>query len=82
MERIFEESKGKDLSEIFEMCWVDSKVLSAEEVSPLAVIKDFSGFVEEESAQSILNEVKMLFNFLFIFLEEVVMTSSRKEVQK
>ena len=78
-EESFEESKGKDLSEIFEICIVNTEVLSTEEGSLLVVAKYFSGFMEEDDAESFLNVVNISFNFSFLFLEEVLMTSSRKE---
>ena len=64
---------------MFEIFRVDEEILSTEEGSALAVVKDFSGLREKYCNESLSNEVKISFDFAFIFIEEVSMMSSRKE---
>ena len=78
-EGFFEQSKGENSTEVFKIFRVDEKVLSSEEDYPFAVAKVFSGFGEKIVKKSLSDEVNISFNFSLIFLEEVSMTSLRKE---
>ena len=62
-EEYFEESKGENSAEMFEIFRVDEEVLSTKESSPLEVSKHSSGLREKDCDESFSNEIKISFNF-------------------
>ena len=65
---------------MFEIYRLEEELISDEEGSQLAVAENFSELREKECDDYLSNAVKISFNFVLIFLEEVAMKYLRKEL--